>query len=254
MRRMPSGSRPVSGSSKNITAGPCRRPHAIASFCFMPRESSPGSWSALSAISNSSSSGCANRRVVADAVDAGDKRQVLAHREVVEEPRLVRKKRQCALGRHGIGGEVVAGDANRAARGGDDAGQAAQRAGLARAVGPHEAQHLAGPHGQRQVLHGGKGAVVFGKLADLNHAAHAAARLGAPQASATNRVTLPECLASFAESGSTGPNPPKPSLSVIGNVYHHEVPQGSHYTYHARLPSLRVHRPGRRRWQGQGPA
>ena len=57
MRRIPSGSRPVSGSSRNSTFGECSSPQAIASFCFMPRDSFPGSSCALSAISNSSSSG-----------------------------------------------------------------------------------------------------------------------------------------------------------------------------------------------------
>src|ERR1051325_7013716 len=56
MRRMPSGSRPVSGSSKKMTLGEGRSPHAMASFCVMPRESSPGNELILSASSNSSSS------------------------------------------------------------------------------------------------------------------------------------------------------------------------------------------------------
>src|SRR5581483_9994991 len=59
IRRMPMGSSPVNGSSKKITFGECRSPQAMTNFCFIPRESSPGSLSALSAISSSSSNGCA---------------------------------------------------------------------------------------------------------------------------------------------------------------------------------------------------
>src|SRR5690242_1147053 len=65
IRRIPTGSSPVSGSSKKITLGACNRPQAMASFCFMPRESSPGSRSTLSAISSSSS----NRRPVSSYPD-----------------------------------------------------------------------------------------------------------------------------------------------------------------------------------------
>ena len=56
IRRIPTGSSPVSGSSNRITRGSCRSPQAIASFCFIPRDNAPGSVAALSASSSSASS------------------------------------------------------------------------------------------------------------------------------------------------------------------------------------------------------
>ena len=56
--------------------------------------------------------GLHERLVVGDAVDAGDERQMLANRQIVEEPRLVGKERERALGRDRIGGQVDAGDAD----------------------------------------------------------------------------------------------------------------------------------------------
>ena len=62
MRRMPPGSRPVSGSSKMITRGWWSRPQAMVSFCFMPRDSSPGRDCRLSDISSSPRIGAARSR------------------------------------------------------------------------------------------------------------------------------------------------------------------------------------------------
>ena len=91
--------------------------------------------------------------VVAHAVDARDEIEVLAHGEVVEEPRLIRKERERALGRHRIGGDVVARDADDARGGRDDAGQAPEGGGLARPVGPNQAKHFPGAHDEGQLAH-----------------------------------------------------------------------------------------------------
>ena len=55
IRRIPTGSSPVSGSSSIRARGSCSSPQAMASFCFMPRESSLASASCFSASSSSSS-------------------------------------------------------------------------------------------------------------------------------------------------------------------------------------------------------
>src|SRR6185503_10994455 len=55
IRRMPTGSSPVSGSSSSSALGSCRSPHAMASFCFMPRDNSPGRACCLSERSSSAS-------------------------------------------------------------------------------------------------------------------------------------------------------------------------------------------------------
>ena len=87
--------------------------------------------------------------VVGDAVNAGDEVEVLTHGEVIEKTRFVGKESEQAFGRDGVGGEIDAADAHRAAARRDDAGEAAQRARLAGAVGPDEAEDLARLHGER---------------------------------------------------------------------------------------------------------
>ena len=108
-------------------------------------------------------------RVVGDAVYARDEVEVLADREVVEEPGFVGEKRELALGGDGIGGEIDTANADGAAVGGDDAGEAAERAGFAGAVGADEAEDLAGLNGERQITDGGEIAVAFGEARDFDH-------------------------------------------------------------------------------------
>ncbi len=109
------------------------------------------------------------RLPVHDAVEARHQVEVLAHGEVVEEAGLVREERELALGGHGRGGEVVPGDADGAARGREDAAQAAQRARLAGAVGADQAEHLAGGDLEREVVDGGEAAVALRQAMNLEH-------------------------------------------------------------------------------------
>ena len=74
------------------------------------------------------------------------KARCCSDRQVIEQPRLVREERQLLFRRDRVLRQVVAADANAAARGRNDAGQAAQRGGLARAVGPDQAHDFAGLH------------------------------------------------------------------------------------------------------------
>ena len=87
------------------------------------------------------------------------------------------KKASCCLAAIASLDDVVAADAHGAARGRNDAGEAAQRGGLARAVRADEAQHFAGLDGKRKFVHGGELAVKFGEAFDLNHALASGCRL-----------------------------------------------------------------------------
>ena len=80
--------------------------------------------------------GLRERGVIGDAVDTGDKVEVLADRKVVEEARLVGKKCQLTFGAHGVGGEIHAANMDASGVGGDNAGETAQRARFACAIGP----------------------------------------------------------------------------------------------------------------------
>ena len=89
IRRMPTGSSPVSGSSSSSACGVCSSPHAMASFCFMPRESSPGSAVRLSGRSSSPSRPGIRPSTSADLVEPADEAEVLLHRQVLEQMGLV---------------------------------------------------------------------------------------------------------------------------------------------------------------------
>jgi hypothetical protein len=103
-------------------------------------------------------------------VDLGGEGEVLPHGQVLEEPRLIGKKRELALGRDGIGGEVDARDSQGPRRRRDDAGGAAEGGGLARAVGSDQAHDLARLDREREVMDGGEVAIALGEAADFNHA------------------------------------------------------------------------------------
>lgn len=96
---------------------------------------------------------------VAHAVDAGRQAQVLRHGEVVEEIRLIGEKCQLAFGLHRRSGEVPPADEDAPGRRPVDAHQAAERGGLARAVGPDEPEDFAGADTERQMADGRDGAV-----------------------------------------------------------------------------------------------
>ena len=69
----------------------------MASFCFMPRDSSPGSLSTLSASSSSSSRVRANGFEIGDVVDARDEVQMLPDGEVIEQARFIGEKGELAF-------------------------------------------------------------------------------------------------------------------------------------------------------------
>ena len=103
MRRMPTGSSPVRGSSSSSAFGRCRSPQAMSSFCFIPRESSPGSASRFPSSSTSSSRSRDPLLRVGDLVESSDEAEVLLDGEVLEEVGLVRHQRQQRFGRHRVG-------------------------------------------------------------------------------------------------------------------------------------------------------
>ena len=115
----------------------------MATFCFMPRESSPGSACSLPVELEARREGLGARLEVRHAVDARRSAQVLDDGQVLEQLRLVGHERELPLGLDRLGGDVVAADGDVAVARCVDAGEAAQRGGLARAVRPDQADDLA---------------------------------------------------------------------------------------------------------------
>jgi len=90
----------------------------------------------------------------------------------------------------GSAGEVDAADADETAARGNDTGEAAERAGLAGAVGTDKAEDLAGLDGERQITDGGEIAVAFGESRETSIMAVETAGLrGRRQARAERDVT-----------------------------------------------------------------
>ena len=150
IRRMPTGSRPVSGSSRRRALGSWSSPQAIASFCFMPRDSSPGSEPRFSVeiqLLEQSGNPCVD---VGHSIEPADESQVLFDREVLEEMRLVRDEGQRRLGANRILSQVVARNPDRSGAGNDDSGHAPDGGGLARAIGPDQPKDLARRHLRRR--------------------------------------------------------------------------------------------------------
>ena len=108
--------------------------------------------------------------VVGHLINAGDEIQVLPDGEIIEQARFVGEKRELFFGGNRVTNDVMAADANRSARGRNDAGKTAQRGGLARAVRADQADDFAGLDGKRQIVHGGEFAVKLGEAFNLNHA------------------------------------------------------------------------------------
>ena len=94
---------------------------------------------------------------------------MLLDREVLEQVGLIRHEGEGGLGRHRIGGQVVAGDPDPAARGNGDAGDALQGRRLAGAVGTHQTHDLAGLHLEGEVLDRGQVPVQLLQPLDLDH-------------------------------------------------------------------------------------
>jgi len=100
-------------------------------------------------------------------VDASEEVEVLHHREVIEEPRLVGQVGDPALRRDRVLREIVPGDPDRPPRRGDDAGDAAERRRLAGAVRADEADDLAGADLEGDAVHRGRAAELLAQGSDL---------------------------------------------------------------------------------------
>ena len=110
-----------------------------------------------------------HRLVVLHLVNPRGERQVLLHGQVIEQARLIREKRQLPLRRNRIGPKVMPANADAAARRRNNAREAAQGGGLARAIGPHQAHHLAGLNLEAEFVHRHELAVQLGQCFNLNH-------------------------------------------------------------------------------------
>ncbi len=92
--------------------------------------------------------------------------------QIVEQPRLVRDEGQLALGPDSFGRisqQFVSRDTHPAGIRGDDPGHATQRRGLARSVGAHQADDLAGLHRQAQPVHRLQLAIALAQSFYLDH-------------------------------------------------------------------------------------
>ena len=108
--------------------------------------------------------------------------------EIIEQARFVGEKRELLFGSDRVADDVMAADAHDATGGRNDAGETAQRGGLARAVRADQAHHFAGLEGKRKLVHGGEFAVKFGEVFSLNHVLEPGCRLLLPR---TQRSSQP---------------------------------------------------------------
>ena len=141
----------------------------MATFCFMPRDSSPGSASSLPVSSSSSSRVRGPTVEVAHPVDARRQTQVLHDGQVLEQLRLVRHERDPPLRLDRIANDVVPVDRDCAASRRLDADDAAKRGRLAGAVGSDQADHLSRPDVTGEVVNGLEGAVGLREVDDVDH-------------------------------------------------------------------------------------
>ena len=95
--------------------------------------------------------------------------QVLVHRHVQVEGRLLGQVADLLFGVEGIPQHVDARHADPSRRGGEVAREDVHGGGLTRAVGPEEADDLALADGEADVVHGAVGAVVLDQMFDLDH-------------------------------------------------------------------------------------
>ena len=93
--------------------------------------------------------------------------------EVVEEPRLVGHEGEMPLRVDRIAAKVEAADADDAVGRRMNAGQRAQRGGLAGAVRTDQSENLAAFDGEGEILHRDEGVVIFREAGDLDAVVHA---------------------------------------------------------------------------------
>ncbi len=159
MASLLSTSSPSVGSSSTSAGGSCTTARAMDTRCRCPVESLPQSRSANSPRSNAAtiSSTRALAHLLGDAVEPREVAQQLARGEPLVQPHRRGQEAQPPPHLQRRRGRVEPVDARRARGGAQQRGQAAQRRGLPRAVGPQQRVHLAAAHAQRQLTHGRRG-------------------------------------------------------------------------------------------------
>ncbi len=90
----------------------------MASFCFIPRDSSPGSDASLFGQIHFHEQSWNPIADVGHSVQPADESQMLLDREVLEEMRLIRNEGQRGLGAHWIPSQIVARDPDLVQRSG----------------------------------------------------------------------------------------------------------------------------------------
>jgi hypothetical protein len=147
MRRMPIGSRPVSGSSKKMTRGEWSNPQAMASE-FAGQQ--PGLIGDLEFFEQR----LGNALVIRHLINTGDEGKVLLDGEIIEEPRFIRKESKLPFGGDGVLEQIATCDADAALGRRDNARDAAEGGGFSGSVRPNQTKDLTGKNIKRQILHG----------------------------------------------------------------------------------------------------
>ncbi len=166
-QRMPSGSRPLTGSSRTTTGGSPSSAAAMPSRWPMPRENLPTRWPATA--SRPTRPSTSSTRARRDAVADGEPAQVVAGGAArVQRPRV---QQRADLAQRG-GGVGVAAPVDRHAAGAGpvEAEDHPHGRGLAGAVRAEEAGDPAGLDGEREAVDGGLLAVGLGEALGGDHA------------------------------------------------------------------------------------
>ena len=109
------------------------------------------------------------RLTIVDPVKSGEEGEVVSYRQVVEEIRLIRNKGE-TLSRLGRAvAKVETSDGYTTGCGRDDAGQTAERSGLAGAIGAYQAKDLARFHAEREAVDAFDAVVRLYEVSDLDH-------------------------------------------------------------------------------------
>ncbi len=166
-QRMPSGSRPLTGSSRTTTGGSPSRATAMPRRWPMPSENLPTRWPAT--FSSPTSSSTSSTRARRDAVARGQPAQVVA-RGAAGVHGLGLEQRADLAQRGGGVGVAVAVDGDAARGRAVQAEDHAHRRRLAGAVGAEEAGDPAGLDGEVDAVDGDLRAVRLGEAAGDDHA------------------------------------------------------------------------------------
>ena len=107
-----------------------------------------------------------------EAIHAADEAEVLGGGETAEEGHALGNDADVALELGGVGGEVLAENADAAGGGCEQAGEHLDGGGFARAVGAEEAEELAGGDGEIDILNGGEIAEAAGERGRFDGQGH----------------------------------------------------------------------------------